>query len=64
MTYYETYSLLKSEAELKLTMERDTIVAFFLGGNLDDRLKTIEEAGNKVANEKGWTEQEGENGQT
>lgn len=64
MTYYETYSLLKSEAELKLTMERDTIVAFFLGGNLDDRLKAIEEAGNKVANEKGWTEQESENGQT
>lgn len=64
MTYYETYSLLKSEAELKLTMERDTIVAFFLGGNLDDRLKEIEEAGNKVANEKGWTEQESENGQT
>lgn len=64
MTYYETYSLLKSEAELKLTMARDAVVAFFLGGNLDDKLKEIEEAGNKVANEKGWTEQEGENGQT
>ena len=59
MTYYEAYSLLKSEAELKLTMEQDAKVAIFFGAN-PDRLKAIGEAGNKVANEKGWTEREGE----
>ena len=59
MTYYEAYSLLKSETELKLAMEQDAKVAIFLGGN-PDRLNAIEEAGNKVANEKGWTERESE----
>lgn len=54
MTYYEKYLLLKSEAELKLAMKEDAKVALFLGGN-PDRIKAIEDAGNKVANEKGWT---------
>lgn len=58
MTYYEKYSMLKSEEELKLVMKEDAKVALFLGGN-PDRIKAIEDAGNKVANEKGWTEGEG-----
>ena len=53
MTHYEKYSMLKSEAELKLAMKEDAKVAFLLGGN-PDRIKAIEDAGNKVANEKGW----------
>ena len=57
MTYYQIYSQLKSEKELKSMMERDAKVALFLGSN-PDRIKAIEDAGNKVAREKGWLENE------
>ena len=57
MTYYKLYLQSKTETELKSMMERDAKVALFLGSN-PDRIKAIEDAGNKVAREKGWTENE------
>lgn len=53
MTYYEKYSKLQSEEELKDWMKRDTYIAVVLGNN-PDRIKAIEDAGNRVAKEKGW----------
>ena len=57
MTYYKLYLQSKTETELKSMMERDAKVALFLGSN-PDRIKAIEDAGNKVAREKGWLENE------
>lgn len=56
MTYYEKYSKLQSEEELKDWMKRDTYAAVVLGNN-PDRIKAIEDAGNRVAKEKGWNDE-------
>ena len=52
-TYYEVYSKCSTEGELLAKMKDDIIIAVFLGSN-PDRLKAIEDAGNKVAAEKSW----------
>ena len=53
MTYYEAYCVCKSEDELKRAMKRDAEIAVLFGSN-PDRLRAIEDAGNKVMSEKGW----------
>ena len=54
-TYYEVYSKCNTEKEMITKMKDDTLVAVLLGSN-PDRLKAIEDAGNKVSAEKGWDE--------
>ena len=53
MTYYDKYSKLQTEEELKDWMRRDGYAAMILGNN-PDRIRAIEDAANKVAEEKGW----------
>jgi len=56
MTYYEKFLSAKTEEQLKSMMKQEAEIAlFFLGGN-PDRIKAIEDAGNRVSDEKGWTE--------
>ncbi len=50
MTYYESYKALSSVQEIKEQMISDAKVAVFLGGN-PDRIKAIEDAGNKAIQE-------------
>ena len=54
-TYYELFSVAKSEKRLKEMMADAIKIAMFYGGN-PDRLKAIEDAGNQVAKEKRWQE--------
>lgn len=53
MTYYNMYKLVATENELLDKMKRDAKVACVWGNN-PDRLKAIEDAGNRVAKERGW----------
>jgi len=53
MTYYELFSQAKDENELKSLMKKETIIACTFIKN-PDRIKAIEDAGNKVAKERGW----------
>ena len=53
MTYYDAYKLVATENELLDKMRRDIKVACVWGNN-PDRLKAIEDAGNRVAKERGW----------
>lgn len=55
MTYYESFSMCKTEDELREAMREQAEIAIFLGAN-PDRLRAIEKAGNEVALEKGWNE--------
>ena len=58
MTYYEKYSTLPEEVDLKAAMKHDAdIVMIFFGGN-PDRIKAIEDAGNRVVKEKGWDDEQ------
>lgn len=54
MTYYEKFSSAKTEEQLKSMMKQEAEIAMlFLGGN-PDRIKAIEDAGNRVSDENGW----------
>ncbi len=53
MTCYEKYKAAQDKDDLLDMIKDDAIVAVFLGNN-QDRIKAIEDAGNKVAREKGW----------
>ena len=53
MTYYEHYLTAHEECDLIAMMKHDTKCAIIFGNN-PDRIKAIEDAGNKVAREKGW----------
>lgn len=53
MTYYERYQTAQDKNDLLYMMINDATVAVFLGNN-PDRIKAIEDAGNKVARERGW----------
>ena len=53
MTYYERYQTAQNKDNLSDMMKDNVIVAVFLGNN-PDRIKAIEDAGNKVAKENGW----------
>lgn len=54
MTYHERYQTAQDEDDLLAMIKDDAIVAVFLGNN-PDRIKAIEDAGNKVAYERGGT---------
>lgn len=56
MTYYERYQTAQDKEDLLDMMKDDAIVAVFLGNN-PDRIKAIEDAGNRVAKEKGWNDE-------
>lgn len=56
MTYYERYQTAQDKEDLLDMMKDDAIVAMFLGNN-PDRIKAIEDAGNRVAKEKGWNDE-------
>ena len=58
MTYYEKYSKLQTEKELKHWMKLDAYAAVVLGNN-PDRIKAIDDAGNRVAEERGWHDEHG-----
>lgn len=54
MTYYDRYSQCKDEEELIAMMESDaTMCCVFFPSK--DRLRAIEQAGNRVSDERGWT---------
>lgn len=53
MTYYEKYKAAREECDLKAMMKHDVKCAIIFGNN-PDRIKAIEDAGDKVAREKGW----------
>ena len=53
MTYYERYQTAQNKDDLSDMIKDDAIVAVFLGNN-PDRIKSIEDAANKVARERGW----------
>lgn len=53
MTYYELFSKAENVDELKGMMKKESTIALVLGNN-PDRIKAIEDAGNKVATERGW----------
>lgn len=53
MTYYEHYQTAHEECDLIAMMKHDTKCAIIFGNN-PDRIKAIEDAGNKVAHERGW----------
>lgn len=53
MTYYEKYSAAREECDLIAMMKHDVKCAIIFGNN-PDRIKAIEDAGNKVAHERGW----------
>lgn len=53
MTYYESFSSARNITELCAMVKENTSVAIFLGAN-PDRIKAIEDAMNRVANERGW----------
>ena len=53
MTYYEHYLTAHEECDLIAMMKHDAKCAIIFGNN-PDRIKAIEDAGNKVAREKGW----------
>lgn len=53
MTYYEHYLTAQEECDLIAMMKHDAKCAIIFGNN-PDRIKAIEDAGNKVAREKGW----------
>ena len=55
MTYYEAYKNVKTESDLIAMMQRDAIVAVMMLGGNPDRIKAIEDAGNRVSDERGWT---------
>lgn len=58
MTYYESFSeFAKNEHDLKILMEEAAKVAVMFGNN-PDRIKAIEDAGNRVAHERGWDSHE------
>lgn len=54
MTYYEEFLKCKTEEELKQVIKEEAEIAMLFGTSLD-RLRAIEDAGNKVLQEKGWT---------
>ena len=56
MTYYEAYSKCETREQMEEAMKHDVEVAMFLGSN-PDRLKAIEDATNRVAEEKGWVDE-------
>lgn len=56
MTYYEAYSKCITREQMEEAMKHDAEVAMFLGAN-PDRLKAIEDAANRVAEEKGWLDE-------
>lgn len=53
-TYYENFSKCKTERELMSEIQKQVKIAIFLGAN-PDRLKAIEDAGNKVSIERCWS---------
>ena len=53
MTYYERYQTAQDKNDLLYMIIKDATVAVVLGNN-PDRIKAIEDAGNKVARERGW----------
>lgn len=55
MTYYEKYSTLQNEEEVKEMAIYDTKMAVFLGNN-PDRIKAIEDAMNKAIANKAESE--------
>lgn len=57
MTYYESFSIAATEHDLKILMKEAAKVAVMFG-NDPDRIKAIEDAGNRVAHERGWDSRE------
>lgn len=57
MTYYESFSIAATEHDLKILMKEAAKVAVMFGNN-PDRIKAIEDAGNRVAHERGWDSRE------
>lgn len=58
MTYYDFFmDFVATEHDLKIQMEKAAKVAVMLGNN-PDRIKAIEDAGNRVAHERGWDSHE------
>lgn len=57
MTYYESFSIAETEHDLKILMKESARVAVMFGNN-PDRIKAIEDAGNRVAHERGWDSHE------
>ena len=53
MTYYESFSAARTMVGLCAMVKEQTRIAILLGAN-PDRIKAIEEAMNRVANERGW----------
>ena len=53
MTYYERFSMTQNETELIEAMKHECKVALLLGAN-PDRLQVIENAANRVSDERGW----------
>ncbi len=53
MTYYELFQQAETADELKGMMKKEATIALVLINN-PDRIKAIEDAGNKVASERGW----------
>ena len=54
MTYYEHYQTAREECDLIAMAIYDAAIFRIFFANNEDRLKAIEDAGNKVAHERGW----------
>ena len=55
MTYEESYGYMETEEQLKKEFEQDIFIATFLiVGDKWKRIKTINEAYEKISKERGW----------